>query len=339
MDAYLTRPGVFPYRMPDGSIRRELRHPDDVYDPASLETMRSKPTTLGHPVDASGQAVLVTPANYKDFATGAVVGDAHRDTVADRVRAPLMVSRADHIEAIFAGGVVEQSCGYTCELDETPGVDPVYGRYDARQTDIRYNHTATVPVGRAGRDVRLRADAALMIPEEGEMSEPAPPQAAPTPTPSPAPQPAAVAIDYSAQFGAMQAQIAQMMGILTERLAPSPEPEARADGAEGEEAARLAMYAERRRLESAGRRLKVDGLEGMTDAVLGEAIARARLGEHFRADAGEAYVAAIVDTVLAEPEPRSASSRMAGPAPRTDSALDARSKFQAALAGGATQGA
>jgi hypothetical protein len=44
----------------------------------------------------------------------------------------------------------ELSCGYTLNLDETPGTTPTGEHYDAIQRDIVYNHIAIVPHGRAG---------------------------------------------------------------------------------------------------------------------------------------------------------------------------------------------
>ena len=46
---YATRVGVFKYIMPDGSIRRELRHPDEVFNKDSLETLKNIPITVRHP--------------------------------------------------------------------------------------------------------------------------------------------------------------------------------------------------------------------------------------------------------------------------------------------------
>ena len=43
--AHLTRTGVLEYLNPDGSVRRELRLPEDVFAPASLETYALKPVT------------------------------------------------------------------------------------------------------------------------------------------------------------------------------------------------------------------------------------------------------------------------------------------------------
>jgi len=46
---FATRTGVFPYLNADGSIRNELRHPDDVNDPESLATLKNATVTIEHP--------------------------------------------------------------------------------------------------------------------------------------------------------------------------------------------------------------------------------------------------------------------------------------------------
>lgn len=43
----LTRTGVFPYRNPDGTIRHELRPPEDVFHTGSLHTLKGVPITDG----------------------------------------------------------------------------------------------------------------------------------------------------------------------------------------------------------------------------------------------------------------------------------------------------
>jgi hypothetical protein len=42
----LTRVGIFEYRRPDGSIRRELRLPEEVFAQESLASYKGKPVIL-----------------------------------------------------------------------------------------------------------------------------------------------------------------------------------------------------------------------------------------------------------------------------------------------------
>lgn len=44
----VTSTGIFEYMNPDGSMRRELRLPEDVFAPESLKTYRGKPIIITH---------------------------------------------------------------------------------------------------------------------------------------------------------------------------------------------------------------------------------------------------------------------------------------------------
>lgn len=164
----LTRTGVLVYRNPDGSTRRELRHPDEVFSADSLRSLRGAPVTLRHP------ATPVTAETWGTLAIGHVGEDVRADerfVLADSIR----IQRADAAAQVMAGALKEFSCGYHCQIDPTPG-EYQGERYDAVQRDIRYNHVALGPSGwgRAGADVAIRADGAegesypsdAMTPEE-----------------------------------------------------------------------------------------------------------------------------------------------------------------------------
>lgn len=43
------RIGIQLYRNPDGSVRRELRPPEEVFNADSLASFKGKPITIGHP--------------------------------------------------------------------------------------------------------------------------------------------------------------------------------------------------------------------------------------------------------------------------------------------------
>lgn len=148
--AVVTNIGVFPYLMPDGSIRRELRLPEDVFDTDSLASLKMKPLTLNHPKDS------VNPGNAQDLQVGSLGEQIWTDSF--RVYAPLSITRQDAIDAVN-GGKQALSCGYSCELEMTAG-NWMGVNYDAIQRNIRYNHVALVDRGRAGDDAILRMDAA-----------------------------------------------------------------------------------------------------------------------------------------------------------------------------------
>jgi hypothetical protein len=149
--ARLTRTGVLEYKRPDGTIRRELRLPEEVFKADSVATLNGAPVT-----DLSHHRSLIDVANWKDAALG------HADNVrqdGDYIVADLHVNDPEAVALIENGQLHDISCGYRCRMDATPGVwngTP----YDAIQRDIRYNHVAVLPRGRgrAGTDVSLRLD-------------------------------------------------------------------------------------------------------------------------------------------------------------------------------------
>lgn len=167
-DAFVTRAGVFEYERKDGTIRRELRPPEEVFHEDSLKSLQLVPLTLGHPPER------VTSQNAKQYQVGTVGSDARRED--GFVRASLMVTDGQAIASVEARRTDELSCGYKVQLEETSGVHPQYGRYDAIQRRIRYNHCAFVTDGRAGRDVRVRLDSsdAIMVDRTDSVDPPSP---------------------------------------------------------------------------------------------------------------------------------------------------------------------
>ncbi len=149
--APVTSIGVFTYRNPDGSERRELRLPEEVFKDESLATLRMKPLTLLHPDEA------VTPDNIGKLQVGTVGTDVSADSY--RVYVSLSATRPDGIEAIENGTARSLSCGYVCDIEWTSGTW-MGMKYDCIQRNIRYNHVALVPVPRAGDGNSIRMDAA-----------------------------------------------------------------------------------------------------------------------------------------------------------------------------------
>jgi uncharacterized protein len=148
--ARLTRVGVFDYRQPDGTVRRELRPAEEVFDAASLDSLADAPVIEGHPA-------MVDPANFKDLAKGHVSGTPRKDGIF--VSAKAVVQDAATISRIDTGDLCEVSCGYQCDIEPTSGVFDGQP-YDVVQRNIRYNHVGLGPKnwGRAGSDVALRFD-------------------------------------------------------------------------------------------------------------------------------------------------------------------------------------
>lgn len=148
--ANLTRTGVFEYRQQDGTVRRELRHPDEVFDKDSMASLAHATLTDDHPE-------RVHPGNFKQVTIGHVAGTPKRE--GDFLASDIHVQDAEGIRKAETGKLQELSCGYECSLDPTPG-EYNGEKYDAIQRKIRYNHVAAGPAGwgRAGPQVRMHLD-------------------------------------------------------------------------------------------------------------------------------------------------------------------------------------
>jgi hypothetical protein len=148
------RTGILEYRNVDGSIRREYRPPEEAFNVDSLASIRGKPITQLH-------HGLVTSANYfNSHPVGTVISDGRQD--GNNIRADVVIYSLNTDDR-------ELSLGYETELEETPGVTPEGEHYDAIQRNIRYNHLAIVPRGRAG-NARLNMDGNQSIEEVETMS-------------------------------------------------------------------------------------------------------------------------------------------------------------------------
>lgn len=158
------RVGIQVYHNADGTTRRELRRPEEVFHADSLASFAGKPITEGH-------RGFITAANAKKVSVGVIKGDGQAD--GDNIRAPIVILDADAIDKAENGGIRELSLGYKVDLDETPGIWNGEN-YDAEQKNIRVNHLAIVPKGRAG-NARLNLDrfdaASFTNDEETPMSD------------------------------------------------------------------------------------------------------------------------------------------------------------------------
>lgn len=142
----LTSIGIFEYTNPDGTTRRELRIPEEVFKPESLKSYKGKPIIVTH------DAGLITKDNVGEEAIGTILSEGYQDK--DDVRAEIIIHDTDEMKSV---GLKELSLGYNLTLDETPGVWE--GKpYDAIQRDITINHLALVLQARAGDQARLNID-------------------------------------------------------------------------------------------------------------------------------------------------------------------------------------
>lgn len=154
VDAHLTTIGIFEYRNPDGSVRRELRDESEVFKQDSIESFAMLPVTDDHPAEG-----LVNEDNASSLSKGTSGEKVRRD--GDLMRAPLVITDKALVEKMRAGKTAVSN-GYTCELDETPGTWRGE-KYDARQTNIVGNHIAIVDVGRAGPAAQVRMDSGVRV--------------------------------------------------------------------------------------------------------------------------------------------------------------------------------
>src|SRR5579875_1982482 len=160
---FATRTGVFPYLDANGKTRRELRHPDDVFDPASMETLKYAPVTIEHPPE------MLNPENVSQYSVGHTTERVEK--IEEKLDTDLIVEDQAGIDAIEKDGIRELSCGYEADIVEEDGV---YNGapYDYRQINIRYNHLAMVKRGRAGPEIRLRLDSKDAVMQPDEISKP-----------------------------------------------------------------------------------------------------------------------------------------------------------------------
>ena len=145
--AALTRTGVFVYRNEDGSIRRELRPPQEVFRSDLMPLYAGLPLTVGHP------DVFLDVLTTRAHQVGSISSPRRE---ADKLVADLLVTDLVAIEQVQRG-VRQISVGYEAELDFTPGT--WFGvPYDAIQRNIQPNHIAIVDRGRAGPECAIRLD-------------------------------------------------------------------------------------------------------------------------------------------------------------------------------------
>ena len=172
------RTGTQLYRRSDGSQVREYRPPEEVSNPESLQTFGMKPATWGHP------PVLLDSKNTKEHQIGFSGSQVRFND--GFVEVALTVTDQDAIDKIKRGDAREVSAGYKVDFDPTPGVTPEGEEYSGVQRNIRVNHIAVVPVGRAGPEVKLlmdrmdAADAVAYDPEPGTPAQMSTPTASPT---------------------------------------------------------------------------------------------------------------------------------------------------------------
>ena len=151
--AMVARTGILIYKKGDGTVTRELVLSEVLLNEDSLKTLALIPMCNDHPpvklLDVD------TTRMYQVGYTGETIEQQKED---DEIYIGPMATITDRkaIEDVDAGKQ-ELSAGYTCRLDETPGIYKGQ-KYDAVQRERIYNHIAIVSKGRAGENVRLHLD-------------------------------------------------------------------------------------------------------------------------------------------------------------------------------------
>ena len=87
----LTRTGIFKYTLEDGSERRELRRPEDVFDPESLASYEGKPIIITH------DARVIDKDNARRERVGTILTPGQQD--GETVRARIVIDDPDAVKA------------------------------------------------------------------------------------------------------------------------------------------------------------------------------------------------------------------------------------------------
>jgi hypothetical protein len=167
--AIVTSVGVFTYQNKDGTVTRELRPPEEVFDSVSLESMKMKPVANDHPTEK------ITDGNVKKYQVGSLgsnpssntqirswEGYTPQDELTDgfHVAIDMIIHDGDAINDVL-NGKRALSMGYECEIEQAePGAVWCGMAYDCIQRKIRYNHCAIVDAARAGDAASIRLDSA-----------------------------------------------------------------------------------------------------------------------------------------------------------------------------------
>ena len=192
------------------------RRPEDVFDPAAVASFEGKDVTQNHPPER------LMPENHALYAKGHAE-NVHRE--GDYLVADLHLKDPGLISDVENGVTREVSCGYRCCY--TPDGTGY------RQTNIRGNHVAIVPRGRAGHLVAIQDSAAAPAEKGTEPAKDAQPPVAETAPaedsvpPAPAEKPAGNSID--AKLDAILNAVTTLVKALSQKAQEPVQPPADAD--------------------------------------------------------------------------------------------------------------
>lgn len=161
--AVVARTGVYKYMKADGTYDFEYRSYEEVFNNDAIETLKLKPLSILHPDQ------MITAENIKVYQVGnlgsewaAVKRDSEFDLVID-----VIVQDSDAVTKIESDEMRELSLGYHCDVEEAPKGSKFDGTdYNKVQKNIRINHCAIVPNGRAGTAIiKMDAMDAMLVDE------------------------------------------------------------------------------------------------------------------------------------------------------------------------------
>ena len=141
--------GVLDYLHSDGSISKEAKLPEELFKDGTLNSLRGAPITNEHP---NG---FVDGTNSGNLVKGSVLSVEVKDD--SRLEGSGSIFDASLIKEIEDGDKKEVSIGFSARVDETPGEFNGV-KYDRAQRDIKINHLAVCPEGRAGSEVAIHND-------------------------------------------------------------------------------------------------------------------------------------------------------------------------------------
>ena len=152
--AVLTHTGIFPYRNPDGSVRREYRPAEEVFRADAIASFADVPVTISHPAERR-----VDATTWRRDAIGHLSGAPRQD--GENMVGDLLIRDAGAVARVRSGDLHNISCGYRVDYDSTPGVTPDGQKYDGVQRNLVGNHVAILPrfqLPRGGESCSLRLD-------------------------------------------------------------------------------------------------------------------------------------------------------------------------------------
>jgi hypothetical protein len=351
----VARTGIYIYQQPDGTIRREYRPPEEVFDADSEASFIGKPIVVGHP--ASG---IVNSDTAQDLAIGTILSSGYQKDETN-IACDIVIHNPSAI-----GEKRGLSLGYRVDIEEAPGITPDGQQYDVIQRNIRINHLAVVDRGRAGAKARLNLDGDEIIEgvetkmkikidsvdfevdekianyvnslQNKEENARVKLDTANTELKSVKEQNTALKADADDKKAKLDAMTAERDGLKAKVDAADAEKEKAVK--EAVEAVKADMQ-ERAELEETAKIAKVEKTDGLTNAELKAGIVKAAFGESFKLDgASDAYLDGAYSAakeMLRNDNAKNQAAKAKGGAEKqetkNDSANDARSRMIARMRG------